>query len=75
MEHVLAPTPGMRRLQRLADATVWPACFGNCHAARDTVSAIAGAGFEFRELTRYRLPETPVPWPSTPHARGIAVRI
>jgi ubiquinone/menaquinone biosynthesis C-methylase UbiE len=75
MEHVLAPSPGMRRIQWLADATCWPRCFGGCHAARDTVQAIASAGFEIRELERYRQPDTPLPWPSTPHASGIAVRL
>jgi SAM-dependent methyltransferase len=75
MEHVLAASAGMRRIQRVADAICWPACFGGCHASRDTVTAIAAAGFELTELRRYRMPDLPVPWPSTPHVRGIAVRI
>jgi ubiquinone/menaquinone biosynthesis C-methylase UbiE len=75
MEHVGADTPGHRRLQRLLDATVWPACFGGCHVGRDTVAAISAAGFRITELTRYRLPESRLPWPTTPHARGVAVRI
>lgn len=73
MEHVRAETAGSRRIQRLADATIWPACFGGCHASRDPVTAIADAGFTIRELTRYRLPESRLPWPTSPHARGIAV--
>jgi len=74
MEHVAAQSPGQRRIQRLADATIWPACFGGCHAGRDTVAAISAAGFRVTELNRYRLPESRLPWPTTPHARGVAVR-
>jgi ubiquinone/menaquinone biosynthesis C-methylase UbiE len=74
MEHVAADSPGLRRVQRIADATCWPACFGGCHASRDPVSAIVAAGFRVRELEKYRLPDTRFPWPTTPHARGVAVR-
>jgi ubiquinone/menaquinone biosynthesis C-methylase UbiE len=74
MEHVRAETPGHQRLQRLADATIWPACFGGCHASRDTVAAISASGFTVTELLRYQLPESRLPWPTSPHARGNAVR-
>ncbi len=74
MEHVSAQSPGHRRIQRVLDATIWPTCFGGCHASRDTVAAIAAAGFSVTELIRYRLPESRLPWPTTPHARGVAVR-
>lgn len=74
MEHVSADTPGYRRIQRLADATIWPRCFGGCHAARDPVAAIVAAGFSITRLTKYRLPESGLPWPTSPHARGVAVR-
>jgi ubiquinone/menaquinone biosynthesis C-methylase UbiE len=74
MEHVRADGPGYRRLQQLADATIWPTCFGGCHASRDAVTAIEAAGFTITDLTRYRLPDTRVPWPTAPHARGVAVR-
>jgi ubiquinone/menaquinone biosynthesis C-methylase UbiE len=74
MEHVRAESPGLRRIQRLADATCWPRCFGGCHASRDPLAAIAAAGFRVGEVTTFRLPETPVPWPTSPHARGIATR-
>jgi ubiquinone/menaquinone biosynthesis C-methylase UbiE len=73
MEHVRAESPGHQRFQRLADATLWPVCFGGCHADRDTVAAIAAAGFTVKETTRYRLPDSAL-WPTTTHARGIAVR-
>ncbi len=73
MEHVGSESARQRRLQRLVDATIWPACFGGCHAGRDTVAAIAAAGFTVQEVTRYRLPDSGL-WPTTPHALGIAVR-
>jgi ubiquinone/menaquinone biosynthesis C-methylase UbiE len=74
MEHVSAESRGYRRIQRVADATCWPACFGGCHASRDPLAAISASGFRVRELTRYRLPDTRIPWPTAPHAHGIAVR-
>jgi SAM-dependent methyltransferase len=44
LEHV--GTGGFRgRLQKFADATVWPRMMGNCHTHRDTESSIVGAGF------------------------------
>jgi ubiquinone/menaquinone biosynthesis C-methylase UbiE len=74
MEHVRAGTAGYRGVQRLADATIWPRCFGGCHASRDPVPAIEAAGFSITNLTRYRLPDSRLPWPTAPHARGVAVR-
>lgn len=45
LEHVASA--GLRgRLQRFADATVWPRFLGNCHTHRDTERAIRDAGFE-----------------------------
>lgn len=74
MEHVAAESGRLRSVQRIADATCWPACFGNCHASRDPVSVLSSAGFAVSELTHYRLPDTRIPWPAAPHVRGIAVR-
>jgi ubiquinone/menaquinone biosynthesis C-methylase UbiE len=74
MEHVRAQTPGHHRLQRIADATIWPACFGGCHASRDTVAAISSAGFTVTGLVRYQLPESRSAWPTSPHVRGVAIR-
>jgi len=74
MEHVRADSAGCRRLQQLLDATVWPRCFGGCHVSRDPVADIRAAGFGMGRLTKYRLPESRLPWPTSPHARGIAVR-
>ncbi|MGZ4528166.1 MAG: class I SAM-dependent methyltransferase [Mycobacterium sp.] len=45
LEHVASA--GVRgRFQRLADATLWPRLFGNCHTHRDTERSILDAGFE-----------------------------
>ncbi|SCL55319.1 class I SAM-dependent methyltransferase [Micromonospora chersina] len=73
-EHVVAETPGLRRAQRVADATLWPLCCAGCHTARDTVAAIRAAGFTVVELDRFRFPPTGVPGPAAPHALGTAVR-
>jgi SAM-dependent methyltransferase len=45
LEHV-ASAGGRGRLQRFADATLWPRLFGNCHTHRDTERLIVEAGFE-----------------------------
>lgn len=51
LEHVASAGP-RGRLQRLADATVWPRLFGNCHTHRDTESAVVAAGFEVQSSRR-----------------------
>ncbi|MET8838386.1 methyltransferase domain-containing protein [Micromonospora sp. NPDC004540] len=73
-EHVVAETPGLRRAQRLADATLWPLCCAGCHTARDTVAAIRAAGFTVVELDRFRFPPSGLPAPASPHVLGTAVR-
>jgi SAM-dependent methyltransferase len=45
LEHV-ASAGARGRLQRFADATLWPRLFGNCHTHRDTERSIVAAGFE-----------------------------
>ena len=66
-EHVLL-APQAARVQRALDATVWPHPVGNCHLSRDTAAAIAAAGFEVRELRRFRFG----PPPAAPHILGAA---
>ena len=74
-EHVAAPSPGLlRRVQRLADATLWPSLMGGCHTARDTAAAIARSGFTITELARFIFPATGPVGPASPHIRGRAVR-
>lgn len=51
LEHV--GSPGFRgRLQKFADATVWPRLMGNCHTHRDTEASIVSAGFEVQGARR-----------------------
>ncbi|WNM40105.1 methyltransferase domain-containing protein [Micromonospora halotolerans] len=73
-EHVVAETPGLRRAQRFADATLWPLCCAGCHTGRDTVAAIKAAGFTVVELDRFRFPPSGMPGPASPHVLGAAVR-
>ncbi|MDT5092906.1 MAG: hypothetical protein QOH60_2269 [Mycobacterium sp.] len=73
LEHVASD--GLRgRLQRVADATVWPRLAGNCHTHRDTETAIANAGFVRQSARRdWMLPRW-VPVPAAEVALGCAVR-
>jgi SAM-dependent methyltransferase len=73
-EHVRATTPGLTRVQRLLDVTVWPTVAGGCHASRDTAGAISAGGFAVERLERFRFPEARLPAPTSPHVLGIARR-
>lgn len=73
-EHVRAESPGLRRVQRVVDATFWPRLCGGCHTDRDTVAAIRSAGFTVTDLDRFRFPQTQVPAPAAPHVLGTATR-
>ena len=73
-EHVAAPPGRLLRVQRLADATLWPRLLGGCHTARDTVAAIASAGFELQQVDRFEFPPGR-PSPARPHVLGSAVRL
>lgn len=73
-EHVVAERAGvLRRVQKVADATVWPRLAGGCHTSRDTLAAITAAGFVVEELDRFRFPPRP-PQPAAPHVLGRAIR-
>src|SRR4051794_1327459 len=74
LEHVRAEAPGLRRVQRLADATMWPRLFGGCHTGRDTAAAITAAGFTIDRLERFRFPEGPLAGPAAEHILGRATR-
>ncbi len=73
-EHVLGDTPRMARWQRLSDRTWWPRAFGGCHCARDTVAAIAAAGFAIERHDAVPLQSVPAFVPAVPHAIGVARR-
>ena len=74
LEHVRAATPGLRRVQRVLDATVWPPLGGGCHVGRDTLTVIASAGFIVTQSEAFQFPVTQIPLPASPHVWGIAVR-
>ncbi|AXK31903.1 methyltransferase domain-containing protein [Streptomyces armeniacus] len=73
-EHVRADSPGMRRVQRALDATVWPLLCGGCHTGRDTQSAISAAGFTVTRVEKFAFPETRFPAPAATHILGTAER-
>lgn len=73
-EHVRAETPGRRRVQRLADATLWPLLNGGCHTGRDTAAAIERAGFAVEHLDRLGRDDTGIPFPTAPQILGTATR-
>jgi ubiquinone/menaquinone biosynthesis C-methylase UbiE len=74
LEHVRAAGPRLMRVQRLLDATLWPTFGGGCHASRDTVTAIQDAGFIIESIERFSFPEARIPFPTSPHIRGVAAR-
>jgi ubiquinone/menaquinone biosynthesis C-methylase UbiE len=44
-EHVISEHPAVSRIQRAADATLWPFVSGGCHLGRDTLAELRRAGF------------------------------
>lgn len=73
-EHVRAGTPGLRRVQRALDATLWPTFSGGCHLSADTETAIERAGFGYVHIRHLTWPPGRVANPSSPHILGVALR-
>ncbi|WP_237572169.1 class I SAM-dependent methyltransferase [Mycolicibacterium lacusdiani] len=73
LEHV-AGTGWRSRLQRVADATVWPRLLGNCHTHRHTEASTVAAGFEVADSRREWVLPSWVPAPVSEAAIGRAVR-
>lgn len=73
LEHV-ASSGARGRLQRLADATIWPRLAGNCHTNRDTERAIVNAGFVLQTVRHDWMLPAWVPMPVSEHALGRAIR-
>lgn len=73
LEHV-ADTGWRAGMQRVADATVWPRLFGNCHTHRHTEQTIADSGFQVEVAHRELTMPAWVPLPVTEFAIGRAVR-
>ena len=73
LEHV-ASGGARARLQRLADATVWPRLLGNCHTHRDTERSIVDAGFEVRAARHEWVLPAWVPMPVSETVIGHAAK-
>jgi ubiquinone/menaquinone biosynthesis C-methylase UbiE len=71
LEHVRSDRPRKARLQDWLDGSgVWPRLGGGCHCSRDTVAAIAAAGFRVERMRAFDLGP---PWLHTnPHLLGLA---
>ena len=74
LEHGRGATRGLRAVQRMADATLWPLVAGGCHLATDPVGEIEAAGFPVVQLRRLQFPAGWVNRPVAPHALGLARR-
>ncbi|MDU0313521.1 methyltransferase domain-containing protein [Phycicoccus sp. M110.8] len=72
LEHTVAEGAGLRRVQRLVDATLWPLLVGGCHTSRDQVADLEAAGFEVTGVRRFRFPDTGPTTPASPHVLGEA---
>jgi protein-L-isoaspartate O-methyltransferase len=73
LEHV-ASSGARARLQKVADATVWPRIAGNCHTHRHTEETIVGAGFQVSGARREWVVPAWVPVPTSEVAIGRAVK-
>jgi SAM-dependent methyltransferase len=74
LEHV-ASTGARERLQKLADATLWPRMAGNCHTHRHTEQTIVDAGFSVSDARREWVLPAWVPVPTSEVAIGRAVKL
>ncbi|KXP00064.1 class I SAM-dependent methyltransferase [Tsukamurella pseudospumae] len=72
LEHVAARGGILEGVQKAADATVWPRVFGNCHAHRDAVGLISGAGLAVTTVEDRMLAPAWVPFPTSPLVLGRA---
>jgi ubiquinone/menaquinone biosynthesis C-methylase UbiE len=72
-EHVISDRPRLARIQRALDATICPLVGGGCHASRDTLSAIAAAGFGVEHSRSFEFRPPPA-IPTAPHILGVARR-
>ncbi|MFG1931076.1 class I SAM-dependent methyltransferase [Mycobacterium sp. NPDC048908] len=72
-EHI-ASTGARARLQKIADATLWPRLAGNCHTYRNTEQTIVDAGFTVTGARREWVIPPWLPVPSSEVAIGRAVK-
>ncbi|MFD3333592.1 class I SAM-dependent methyltransferase [Streptomyces sp. NPDC058700] len=73
-EHGVADTPGLARVQRGLDRTVWPLLFGGCHISRAPLAAVEAAGFALGPYRSFDLPEKGPRLPASPCVLGVARR-
>ena len=73
-EHVRAESHGLASVQRAADV-VWPFFGGGCHASRDTLRAITGAGFAVEHVRRFSFRPCFIGALTAPHILGLARRL
>lgn len=73
LEHVASSGP-RERLQKFADATLWPRLLGNCHTHRHTEESIVGAGFQVSGVRREWTMPAWVPLPVAEFAIGRAIK-
>jgi ubiquinone/menaquinone biosynthesis C-methylase UbiE len=73
LEHTVAEGAGLRAVQRVVDATVWPLLTGGCRTSTDTLGLLTAAGFTVTEVRRFRFPDVVPPQPASPHVLGTAV--
>jgi ubiquinone/menaquinone biosynthesis C-methylase UbiE len=72
-EHVRAEDRRLASAQRVLDV-VWPHLGGGCHSSRDTLEAIAEAGFAVEHVRRFVFRPCVLAAPTSPHILGAARR-
>jgi ubiquinone/menaquinone biosynthesis C-methylase UbiE len=72
-EHVRAEDGRLASAQRALDV-VWPYLGGGCHASRDTLQAIADAGFAIEHVRHFVFRPCLLAAPTAPHVLGVARR-
>jgi ubiquinone/menaquinone biosynthesis C-methylase UbiE len=72
-EHVRAEDRRLASAQRVLDV-VWPHLGGGCHSSRDTLGAIADAGFAVEHVRRFVFRPCMLAAPTSPHVLGVARR-
>ncbi len=74
-EHVIPRSQPKRAILQIADRSgLWPKIAGGCHPARDTTTAIEGAGFEIETSDRFGFAASRFE-PAVPHILGVARRL
>jgi SAM-dependent methyltransferase len=70
-EHVRSRRPGFARWQRWVDP-FWSRAMGGCHTDRDTLAAIADAGFRVERCRGFGFPPQARAYPVAPRILGLA---